>query len=76
MRRNAYSTGVVYSSKKETRGDTIIFKYVKDISREGGNKLFSRQFSISIASVTRNNRPELHQERLVRRLAKGKAKEH
>lgn len=41
----------------------MIFKYMKDISREG-NKLFSRQFSISIASVARNNGLELQQDRL------------
>lgn len=41
----------------------MIFKYMKDISR-GGKKLFSRQFSISIATVARNNGLELQQDRL------------
>lgn len=41
LQRNVSSMGVAYFSK-ESRGDTMIFKYVKNVSREGRNKLFSR----------------------------------
>lgn len=52
---------VVHSSKKEIRRDNN-FQVCERFLREGGNKVFSRQFSISVASMARNDGPPLQQE--------------